>query len=442
MDLTELQDVQRTERQMDSLQHLSDTFYEDVAEYIAERKAERRRLAEATDDPFGDPSIGRLTDEIKTAEEVVKAIYERRIGKVVKLASFDAADMKTDTGGLTSEERALFDDLVEQIITNREHVLSVLGGEGTEDSAHTETPISEGGDTAQKNPDQSIPTESASSTESSDTEYSVSAASQSQNSDPNSEISAGVEDTANADSTSDSRAQDGSNADTETETERQRSDPVDNSTPPNPDDVLAAAMGDGGNIVDAVDTSPVNTDPDNSDNAQNDPVTDDDTAEPTPTQPQSTPQNPIKSDSDVETPSDTLNSASTTQTDSNSQSMPEPETVSHSHHTDSTNTPSSELGSTDINHNSDEISGMRTDESYNISEGETATEPGAELESDITPDTTSDDPDRVILRITADVGRILGVDQREYDLAAEDIIMLPETNAEPLLSQDAAERLD
>lgn len=128
MNLDELRSVRRTERQKDSLQHLRDSFYGDVADYIAERKAERKRAADDADDPFSDPDVGRLTDEIETAEEVVEAIYERRVGKVVKLASFAAADMSADTNGLTAEERALFDDMVRRIKENRRTVLEVLGG--------------------------------------------------------------------------------------------------------------------------------------------------------------------------------------------------------------------------------------------------------------------------------------------------------------------------
>jgi len=40
------------------------------------------------------------------------------------------------------------------------------------------------------------------------------------------------------------------------------------------------------------------------------------------------------------------------------------------------------------------------------------------------------------------VGTVYGVDEREYDLARDDVVMLPTTNAEPLLQKDAAERID
>lgn len=48
-------------------------------------------------------------------------------------------------------------------------------------------------------------------------------------------------------------------------------------------------------------------------------------------------------------------------------------------------------------------------------------------------------PARTTVRITSEVGDILGIDEREYDLAAEDVVTLPEENASPLIEQDAAE---
>ncbi|WP_373189075.1 hypothetical protein [Halolamina sp.] len=130
MDIDELRTVQTKERQKDSLQHLRDSFYEDVAGYIQERKTRRQEAADAASDPFSDPEISRLTDEIETTEDVVEAVYERRVGKVVKLASFAAADMPVDEEGLTVQERDLFEDLVARINENKDRVLEILAGEG------------------------------------------------------------------------------------------------------------------------------------------------------------------------------------------------------------------------------------------------------------------------------------------------------------------------
>lgn len=130
MNLDELRTVQSTERQKDSLQNLRPSFYRDVGEYIAELEDERDRLAAEVEDPFASPEVRRLTDEIETAKDVVRAVYERRMGKLVKQASLAAAGMPADDEGLTAEERELFSDLVDRIETNTNRVLDVLDGDG------------------------------------------------------------------------------------------------------------------------------------------------------------------------------------------------------------------------------------------------------------------------------------------------------------------------
>jgi len=128
MKLDELRTVQSKERRKDSLQQLRDSFYEDVAAYLQDLKASRDRRAKQVDDPFSDNEVRRLSDELETAEEVAEAVYERRVGKVVKLASFAAAEMPVDDEGMTTEERGLFEDLVDRIEQNKHAVLDVLSG--------------------------------------------------------------------------------------------------------------------------------------------------------------------------------------------------------------------------------------------------------------------------------------------------------------------------
>ncbi|MFB6167649.1 MAG: hypothetical protein ABEJ43_02255 [Haloferacaceae archaeon] len=130
MNLEDLRERRRRERQQDSLQPLSESFYADVADYLRELKTAREAAAEEAADPYGDSEVRRLTDELQTAESVVESLYERRVGKVVKHASFAAADMPHEREGLTEEERALFDDLVARIKENRSRVLDTLAGEG------------------------------------------------------------------------------------------------------------------------------------------------------------------------------------------------------------------------------------------------------------------------------------------------------------------------
>ena len=129
MKLDELQSVQSRERQTDQLQQLRATFYEEAGQFVAQLREERDRAAERADDPFDAPEVNRLTDDIKTAEQTVEAVYERRVGKIVKMASLAAADMPTEDDGLTQEERQLFETMVEAIEGNRAHVLDVIAGE-------------------------------------------------------------------------------------------------------------------------------------------------------------------------------------------------------------------------------------------------------------------------------------------------------------------------
>lgn len=126
MDLDQLQSVRDRERESDDLQELRESFYADAAAFVADLRAERAAAAEAAEDPFDSPRVSRLTDRIRTAEQTLEAIYEKRIGKVVKSATFAAADLPAEAEGMTAEEADLFETLVGEIRANREEVLGGL----------------------------------------------------------------------------------------------------------------------------------------------------------------------------------------------------------------------------------------------------------------------------------------------------------------------------
>lgn len=303
MDIDELQTVQSKERQKDSLQHLRDSFYEDVAAYIEELKAERDRVAEETDDPFSDPEVSQLSDDIERAEDVVEAVYERRVGKVVKMASFAAADMPVEEEGLTTQERDLFEDMVGRIGENRSRVLDILAGEG--DSM----PTSPGGAPGA----QPAPTEASSSAE-----------------------------------------------------------------PPSPEPEPSTADAD----ADADDSAPAHTEP--------------------------------------------AVGTGSTETEPPADAPPE--------------MPPEESG--------DDVPPAPPEEAMDPrSDGGVAAEvpagAGASPAETVENDEADDDSDapRTTVRVTEDVGRLLGVDDREYELKSDDVVSLPEDNADALLQREAAERL-
>ncbi|MFB6109607.1 MAG: hypothetical protein ABEJ60_01880 [Halodesulfurarchaeum sp.] len=131
MDLSELHRVQRQERSTDSLQELRESFYADVAAYIDSLREKRADAADAAADPFRSSRVSELTDEIETAEHVAEAIYQRRIGKLVEEATLAATGNGRGIDGLTAEERALYEDLVERIQENRQAVLETVAGDRT-----------------------------------------------------------------------------------------------------------------------------------------------------------------------------------------------------------------------------------------------------------------------------------------------------------------------
>lgn len=123
MDLEDLRQAQADERRSEKLQELSDTFYEDAAEYIECLREDR----DAYDDPYSDEAQ-RLNDALSSARQVTEAIYERRVGKVVKMASLAANGHTASEDRMTREEREMFDSIVTEIRTNQERIEETLEG--------------------------------------------------------------------------------------------------------------------------------------------------------------------------------------------------------------------------------------------------------------------------------------------------------------------------
>ncbi|SEN82933.1 DNA replication factor GINS [Halorientalis persicus] len=332
MNLDELQSVRDRERQSDSLQQLRDSFYADAGELIQELRAERDQAAQRADDPFDDPEVNRITNNINTAEQTVEAIYERRVGKLVKMASFAAADMPTEDEGLTAEERELFESMVASIENNRDRVFAILDGEDPEavdtpDVTH-DAPVDGGGSPAPDPSGADAPEPAAPSGES--------------------EQSTGV----------DAADLMGSNEDT-----------------PTGDSLAPDASADSS-----------------------------DSDRPVP------PQEPAAAGDTVEP--DGIEAGST------ETATPEPSSVA---------------GPSDADGAADPTPGDAADPA-----------PDPRSDGGATASSGGEDTgvDRRTVRITRDVGEILGVDERAYDLASEDVVTLPAANAEPLVERDAAEPLD
>lgn len=143
MDLEDLRAAQADERRSEKLQELPDSFYEDAAGYIESLREER----DACEDPYSDEAQ-RLNDELSSARQVAEAIYERRVGKVVKMASLSANGHTATEDRMTLEEREMYESIVNEIRAGQERVEGLLEGalkEGdTEPSEDTERKGTEG----------------------------------------------------------------------------------------------------------------------------------------------------------------------------------------------------------------------------------------------------------------------------------------------------------
>ena len=358
MNLEDLRSVRNTERRKDSLQELRPTFYRDVGQYISSLSEERARLAAAADDPFADPEIVRLTDEIQTATDVAEAIYERRMGKVVKQASLAAAGMTASVDGLTAEEAKLFDDLVARIEENKTEVFAVLDGNDSFDSAATGgEPIESPTTDLAGEGDQPVSTDEHDAHGSDDSPGSTVGEKQSKaGSDPDGVRDGDETHITSPDRNGDSTVSGGLDA--------------------------AAVMGGESSVEGA--------------------------------------------ESSIDGAESSIEGAETSGRGAESSVKgAESSAVANDSRTD---TVESTVGADEM---------------------ETPPPPPPDADPDPTsksrrPEETTgreDDVDRLTVRITTDVGSILGVDDREYTLAADDVVTLPEANATPLIERDAAEPL-
>lgn len=316
MNLDELRSVQSKERQKDSLQNLRPSFYQEVGEYIADLEDRRDRAADEAEDPFASPEVSRLTDEIETAKDVVEAIYERRMGKLVKQASLSAAGMAANDEGLTAEEADLFDDLIDRIQSNKTRVLDVLEGVDVETGTLEDSEQSAAPDPAEQ------------------------AAQESADTGP----------------------------------------PAPPETPP--DDVTPSPSGPDAN------------------------------------EPAATGDSTAASGSSGVSAADVMGG-----------DPPEPASQP-----DSAASPADEPADAD--------SGAGEPAETPATDGGTGA--ASSGEPDPGGEAMTDEPslERLTVKITEDVGSILGVDDREYTLAADDVVTLPEQNATPLVEREAAEQLE
>jgi DNA replication factor GINS len=129
MNLEDLREIQIEERTRSDLQPLLDSFYADVSKCIQNLRVERENILEGGIDAVDAKTVRRIEDEIRTVGEVVEAIYDRRVGKILKGASLTAAGLGKRDGSLAGVEVELFRNLVELLQKNRIEILERTSSE-------------------------------------------------------------------------------------------------------------------------------------------------------------------------------------------------------------------------------------------------------------------------------------------------------------------------
>ncbi len=120
MDIEKLWELLHKERNTASLQMLPDTFHEDVREYL-------KKLEDEKTEAGGERGRSELVeDEIRNARMKAEDIIQRRIGKIVKLAS---SGMGTLPKGMLEEEAEIFEGVKNYVEQGKERLFALLSSE-------------------------------------------------------------------------------------------------------------------------------------------------------------------------------------------------------------------------------------------------------------------------------------------------------------------------
>lgn len=116
MNLDDLRLIQVNERRSEGLQELERDFYGQVRAYIKALEEDKRNVE--------DPQAMKIDDELRSVRSVIEGIFNRRIGKIVKMASLRASGSQESPKGVTPEELELFEQLTNLISRSREIILN------------------------------------------------------------------------------------------------------------------------------------------------------------------------------------------------------------------------------------------------------------------------------------------------------------------------------
>ncbi len=116
MSLEDLVMILTKERELDDLQEIGDSFFDEAASYI-------KKLEESRNEATNYREADMLSDELKNARMVLEGIFDRRRSKIIDAALNTASGIRMDVKGLTSKEKPMFDSIVAALESGRTDVL-------------------------------------------------------------------------------------------------------------------------------------------------------------------------------------------------------------------------------------------------------------------------------------------------------------------------------
>ncbi|MDY6864819.1 MAG: hypothetical protein SVY15_02430 [Halobacteriota archaeon] len=139
MSLEKLWRILDAERKSAGLQNISPSFYKDASEYIKELELELSKTGPE------DPKAIILVDELKTARMRIENIFNKRIGKIINLASSKACGLSKIPNGFIENEKDIFEKIVKIIEQAKSSVLenALICSENKESSPKTTVDVSE-----------------------------------------------------------------------------------------------------------------------------------------------------------------------------------------------------------------------------------------------------------------------------------------------------------
>lgn len=118
MNLDDLRILQSNERSSPQLQEVEKDLYKKIAEYI---KTLEQKIQDSED-----PEVQKIKDERDSAKRVAESIFDKRLGKIIRLASLKASGLGKSPKSLTPEEQVIFDSLVETLEKGRAAILGPI----------------------------------------------------------------------------------------------------------------------------------------------------------------------------------------------------------------------------------------------------------------------------------------------------------------------------